>query len=358
MKKIRIAVVGLRHGMSHAHILEKNPRATVTALVDLDKDMLASAIEGRQATWAGFSDLGRMLEARVADAAVIAVPTAAHVQVARSCLSAGLHVLLEKPLCRTDEEAESLGDVVKASGKVFQVGYEVRSSPLHRSIMEHIRRGDLGEVTNVWWNQHTDQTKAAYKGWRALRSNMGGALFDCSPHFLDIIEQWAGAPVQRLSALGNVRGKTGPSPSDVLPESAAIALEYANGVRGTFNFGGVNVFGDDATFGVAGTTGCIRGNPNYAGSYELRAQSGRLVSQMVFDPKKTSSGHLGFSEQWEFFLDTVLEGAPNVCSFEDARQVHRMMKAIDRALTSGEEETLSLLQGNNGVPSARALAGV
>jgi predicted dehydrogenase len=218
----------------------------------------------------------------------------------------------------------------------MQIGYEVRSSPLHRSIMQHIAAGNLGEITSVWWNQHTDQGKAAYSGWRTDRANMGGALFDCSVHYLDIISQWAGAPLSRLVALGNRLGCTGPCPSDELPESAAVALEYVNGVRGTFNFGGRNSFNDDAIFGVAGTSGCIRGNPIGAGHYELRTHGGICVSDVRFDPALTSVGHLGFAEQWEFFLDSVFEGAPLVCSLDDGVRVHRMMRAIDRSLGTGE----------------------
>ena len=332
---LKVAVIGLRHGISHVTVLRGHSRACVTALVDLDPIALEKAARSCSGVTT-YTDVAEMAESGVADIAVIAVPTAAHATVAEICLKAGMHVLLEKPLCRTVEEAEFIQRAHTASGKILQVGYEVRSSPLHRSIMQHIANGDLGTVTNVWWNQYTDQGKPAYGGWRKNRADMGGALFDCSVHYLDLISQWAGAPLARLVALGNVSGQSGVCPVDRLPESAAISLDYANGVRGTFSFGGINSFNDDAIFGIAGTSGCIRGNPIGAGHYELRTDGGVRVSEVRFDPQLTSSGHLGFAEQWDFFLDSILEGTPNVCPFEDALTVHRMMMALDKSLGSNE----------------------
>jgi predicted dehydrogenase len=83
------------------------------------------------------------------------------------------------------------------------------------------------------------------------------------------------------------------------------------------------------------------GNPVFAGRYELRRDKGACVEQVVFDPAVTSSGHLGFAEQFASFVDTILQDAPNVCSFEDALQVHRTMSAIDQSLATGQIIDLS-----------------
>jgi len=336
---LRIAIIGLGHGASFLSLSHAHPRTELAAVVDQDPERLADAAseDGVRA----FSGVGEFLAASVADAAIIALPTPLHAEVSIACLDAGLHVLQEKPLCRTDEEAQAIGDAVARSGKAFQVGYEVRSSPLHQSIMKHVADGDLGTLTNIWYNQHTYQ-KTRPGEWRFERDNMGGKLFDCAVHYLDLLQQWAGAPTCRLVALGHRIGKTGPCEQE-LPQSASIALEYGNGVRGTYNFGAVNQFGDDASFGLAGTTGRILGNPwlpDRAGSYELRVDRGIRRSEVVFDGNLTSRGHLGFSEQFDNFVQTVLDGAQNVCPVEDAIASHKQMVALDRSLATGEVITL------------------
>jgi len=336
---LRIAIIGLGHGASYRSLSRSHPRTELAAVVDQDPERLAKAAsaDGVQ----GFSGVEELLDASVAEVAIIALPTPLHAEVSIACLDAGLHVLQEKPLCRTDAEAQAIGDAVARSGKVFQVGYEVRSSPLHQSIMKHVADGDLGTLTNIWYNQHTYQ-KSLPGDWRSERDNMGGKLFDCAVHFLDLMQQWAGAPTCRLVALGNLAGKAGPCERE-LPQSASIATEYKNGVRGTYNFGAVNQFNDDASFGLAGTTGRIMGNPwlpEGAGSYELRLDRGVRKSQIVFDGNLTSRGHLGFSEQFDNFVKTVLDDAPNVCPVEDAIANHRQMVALDRSLATGEVITL------------------
>lgn len=331
---LKLCVAGLGHGRSYFQLAEAHPRVTLAALVDSNEQLLE-----READALGverFTSVEAMLAAGVADAAVLALPTPAHADTTTACLDAGLHVLQEKPLCATDDEAARIGAAVERSGRVFQVGYEVRSSDLHLAVMEHIARGDIGTVTNVWYNQHTLE-KAPEGNWRRSRDWMGGKLFDCAVHYFDVVQQWAGAPLVRLAAMGNLLGATGPCP-DCLPGSAAVAMEYANGVRGTFNFGEHNDCNDDASFGIVGTTGRIMGNPwlpEKAGSFELRTHQGRRRYNVVFDGKLCSTGHLGFREQFQNFVHAALDGGPNMCPFGDALAVHKMMRAIDRSLATG-----------------------
>ncbi len=337
---LRIAVVGLGHGTDYLPLAKGNARTQLVAVVDTDaaRREAAAAKYGAPA----FASLRDLLAAHVADAVALALPTPLHAETSIACLAAGLHVLQEKPLCRTDAEADAIAAAVARSGKVFQVGYEVRSSPLHQAMLRHVAAGDLGRLTNIWYNQHTYHKPGADR-WRDDRANMGGKLFDCAVHYLDLMQQWAGAPLVRVAALGHVVGQTGPCANE-LPDVAIIALEYANGVRGCYNFGQVNRFNDDASFGLAGTTGRVMGNPwlpSGAGSYELRTDGGVRVSHVVFDGKLTSPGHLGWREQFDHFVATVLDGAQNFCPIADAVGIHRQMRAIDRALATGTVVTLA-----------------
>jgi len=334
---LRMAIAGLKHGSNYLSHIRKHPDTELAAVVDVDSGLL----NARAAEYGvpGFSSIGELLSTNLADAAIVAVPTPFHAELSTACLEAGLHVLQEKPLCRNDAEAAEIGAAVKRSGLVFQVGYEVRSSALVRAVRSHIERGDLGGIVNVWYNMHTlDKHQMIAGHWQNDRSNMGGKLFDCAPHYLDVIGQWAGAPVVRVAAFGNKLSAAGPCGKG-LPESAVILLEYANGVRGTFNFSAVTRVNDDASFGVVGTTGRVAGNPwlpEGAGSYELRTEGGLFKGQIVVDGGKTSCGHLGFSEQFDKFVNAVLRGGPNACTFDEASALHRLMVAIDNSLATGQ----------------------
>lgn len=332
---LQVAVAGLGHGKSFLRVIEDHPRAELAGVMDTNAEILHEVTAAYDV--ATFSSLNEMLRAKGLDAAILALPTPLHAETSAACLEEGLHVLQEKPLCRTIEEAKRLSKAIADSGRVFQVGYEVRSSQLHGAIMRHLQQEELGTVTNVWYNQHTQQKRTEAE-WRSNRGDMGGKIFDCACHYLNLMEAWAGARCVRLVAFGNVLGKTGPCANE-LPQTAAIALEYENGVRGTYNFGEENDFEDDASFGIVGTTGRIMGNPfqpEGAGSYELRTDRGARRGTLVFDGDICSRGHLGFAEQVDRFVQTVLDDAPNACPFEAALSTHNTLEAIDRSLASGE----------------------
>jgi len=74
------------------------------------------------------------------DVASIVVPTEGHFEVARACLDAGVHILVEKPVTRTVEEAQKLVQLAKSKGRVFQVGHLERFNPAILAVREQITR--------------------------------------------------------------------------------------------------------------------------------------------------------------------------------------------------------------------------
>ncbi len=74
------------------------------------------------------------------DVASIVVPTEGHFEVARACLDAGVHILVEKPVTRTVEEAQELVQLAKSKGRVFQVGHLERFNPAILAVREQITR--------------------------------------------------------------------------------------------------------------------------------------------------------------------------------------------------------------------------
>jgi len=336
---LNIAILGLRHGASYLKEIARRPDTQVAALVDQNRELL-DALCAREGV-KGYETLEQLLAAEKPDVAIIALPTLFHAPATEACLAAGLHVLLEKPLCRDDDEAQRIATACTRSDKVVQVGYEVRSSELHQDILRVIASGEIGTLTNVWYNQfthaHYDRT-----AWRGTRSEMGGLLFDCAVHYFDLIKQWAGSPPHRIAAIGNQLGKTGPCADDLV-HSAAVALEYENGVRGNYSFCEECLSGSGAMFGLAGTRGTIIGDPYFpegAGSYEIRSFGGKVRRSVVLDGRFNSKGHLGFSEQFDNFIATLNGEKENVCTVDDAVLIHRMMCAIDASIATGEVVTL------------------
>ncbi len=205
MNKLRAAVIGAGYmGKFHAEKLVACEGAALAAVIDADAaraEEIGAALGAAHATdyraW-----LGKI------DAACIAVPTELHERVARDCLEAGVHVLIEKPLARTLAEADALLAAARAKGLVLQVGHLRRFNPAFRALAAQPGRALFIDIERL----------APFKG----RGTDVDVILDLMIHDLDLALALAKAPVAQVSACG----------FRVLTEAIDIAnarIEFADG---------------------------------------------------------------------------------------------------------------------------------
>jgi len=342
MEKIRYAVVGLHHGIGHVNVIPKNQKRQLVAICDRDEETLKNVKnyiqEKLNQSVAAFLSYEELLAWNDFEAIVIAVPPHLHAELAVKGIAAGKHVLLEKPMTLTLEQAHQIQQALqKTRNLVFQVGYEVRSSQLVRKIMEIISRGEIGQVVFVWWHMFLKTAEEKLPYWQKERKYGGGKLFDCLCHYMDILSLFAGASFERLTAYGTEVGKTGLNP-DRIPKVATVIFEYANGAKGNISLSEVTPTPENSLFGIVGTDGIIYGNPwspEGAGSLEAYTQGCLYREKITVSGSLASRGHLGFAEQHEAFQEAILNGKKVPCSFQDALEVLLMTLAVDRSLTTG-----------------------
>lgn len=339
-RKIRFGVAGLKHGQEHVNAILAHPRALLTACCDLDEDLFHSLKLPQEIHFTkNFDD---MICRNDLDAVVIALPTPLHAEYSIRSMEAGKHVLCEKPLAPTVMEGMRICEAIRRTKRNFQLGYEVRYSPFQQKILDICQKGEIGRVTNVWWNMFCERTNS---GWRNERKNLGGKLFDCGCHYYNLLETWAGAPVKRLCAFGNEIGKTGPN-ADGIPQTAIVMFEYANGVRGVFNLSDHCPNIQNSTCGVAGTNGKIEADPYYpdeAGSLDVHAQGGKFRYEIRIrgcHSSRFSGGHLGFYEQYDAFISSILDHAEVLVTAEQGIWITRILHGIDQSLSSGSVVSL------------------
>src|SRR5688572_503010 len=137
--RIRTAVIGLGHfGRFHAEKYARLPRSNLVAVVDANE---AQAQEtGRKLKAEPLTDF-RQLFGKV-DAVSVVVPTQYHYEVARACLEGGLHVLVEKPITETLEQADGLIRAAADHKRVLQVGHLQRFL-VQRLGADHVIRDPL-----------------------------------------------------------------------------------------------------------------------------------------------------------------------------------------------------------------------
>jgi predicted dehydrogenase len=182
---LRTAVIGVGHfGRFHAEKYARSPLATLVAIVDRDPARAREAAGRFRAE--GLDDY-RALFGRV-DAVSIAVPTSAHFEVAKACLENGIHVLIEKPVTETLEQADELIALADAKGLILQVGHLQRFFLERIAIDRFVDRPLYIESTRI----------APFKP----RGTDVGVTLDLMIHDIDLILALVKADVVSVDAVG------------------------------------------------------------------------------------------------------------------------------------------------------------
>lgn len=155
-----------------------------------------------------FNDMARAEAARDdgIDAVAIVTPNHMHAAPAIAFLKAGIHVICDKPLASTMEDAEALARAVEESGKLFILTHNYTGYPLVRQAREMVARGDLGDIRLVhveyvqdWLAEEASNKQA---DWRTdpARSGAGGCVGDIGTHAYNLAAYVSGLEIKSLSA--------------------------------------------------------------------------------------------------------------------------------------------------------------
>jgi predicted dehydrogenase len=184
-KPLRAAVIGAGYlGNFHAQKYAALDGATLEGVVDIDAQRAAAVAHAVGAR--AFTDY-RALLARI-DVASIVVPTELHYEVAKACLEAGVHILVEKPVTRTVQEAAELVEVAARRARVFQVGHLERFNPAILAVRDQITRPLFIESDRL----------AVFKP-RGIDVNV---VLDVMIHDIDLILSFARSEITAVRASG------------------------------------------------------------------------------------------------------------------------------------------------------------
>lgn len=184
MSALRMAVVGVGHlGKHHARLLATMPGVTLVGVADTNEaraaEIAASAGTTAFADWRSLPDV---------DAVTVATPTESHLAVAEGLLARGAHVLVEKPLARSIDEADRLIAAAAARGVQLAVGHTERFNPAVAAARAHLHAPRFIEAHRL--------------GTFPERSLDIDVVFDLMIHDLDLLLSIVGEPVVSVEAVG------------------------------------------------------------------------------------------------------------------------------------------------------------
>ncbi len=205
MSKLKVGVIGVGSlGQHHARVYSEIKDVELVGVADSDPQR-AGEIASKNKTRA-FSDYRELL--KQTQAVSVVVPTSLHYQVAKEVISAGNHLLLEKPITSKIAEAEELVALAEKKSVKLQVGHIERFNPAIRAASEHIHDPKFIECTRIapFVSRGTDVP----------------VVLDLMIHDIDIILSFVRSPLNNISAIG----------FNLVSEKEDIAnarLEFANG---------------------------------------------------------------------------------------------------------------------------------
>lgn len=374
--RLRVALIGHSFmGMAHAHAWQTAPR-----FFELGAEIDLAVVSGRDETGVrrfadrfGIPDIETDWRAAVArpdiDIVDICAPGRLHSEIALAAFAAGKHVLCEKPLANSVEEAEAMADAAEAANRAgirSMVGFSYRRTPALAYARQLIEAGRLGQIRHIRalylqdWIVDPDFPLV----WRLVKEEAGsGALGDLGAHIIDLTQYLTGHTVAGVSALTETFITTRPLPTassglaatagdergDVTVDDAAVVIARTDqGALATFEATRFATGRKNAMrIEINGSLGSLefdfeRLNELQFADASLPAAEGGFRRILVTEPEHPyieawwPAGHgLGydhtFVHQIKDFAEAIVQGNPPSPSFSDGLQVQRVLDAVERS---------------------------
>jgi predicted dehydrogenase len=224
-ERLKVGIIGggAITQVAHLPVLKKLKMIEVPAICDTDLPK-ARALADRFGVKDAFDDIEDLLRYEALDAVVICSPNHLHESHILAALSAGLHVLVEKPLAMTTASAQRIVRAAEKRQRVVMVGMNHRYRPDVQIVRSFVQGGELGNIESVRGSWHVFRPSRALLGWRQRRDQAGGgAMLDLGLSILDLGLWLGGNPVPvRVSASFDA-GRIGRWSSPAAPSSSARA---------------------------------------------------------------------------------------------------------------------------------------
>ena len=262
----------------------------------------------------------------------IVTPNHVHYPVAKAFAEAGIHVVCDKPLVHTSEQANDLVRTAEKSGVVFAVTYNYTGYPMVRQARQMVREGKLGTLRKVvaeynqgWLAQKLEDTGAKGAEWRTdpARSGAAGAIGDIGSHAENLVSTVTGLELSHLCA-----DLTTFVPGRQLDDDGNLLLRFEGGAKGILTCSQIEVGEEnDLRLRVYGETGSLtwhQENPNYLvyktldGPAQLLTRGSDYLCEAAKRATRLPTGH---PEAFiEAFANVYLGAAEAIRAKQDGRE--------------------------------------
>ncbi|MDD6308822.1 MAG: Gfo/Idh/MocA family oxidoreductase [Clostridia bacterium] len=348
---IKIAIIGVGNiAQYHLDAYQKNENAEIYALCDLDNEKLKKAGEKYGVTRL-YTDMHEMLALPEIDAVSVCTWNSQHAPCTIAALRAGKHVLCEKPMAKTAEEAMEMEKAAREAGKLLMIGFVRRFGNDCRVLCDFVHTDFFGEL---YYGKATYLRRDGNPGgWFSNREiSGGGPLIDLGVHVIDFVRYVMGNPrvvsvygatFQKLLDRPNIKSPkfyqgsfAGEKVCDV-EDLASAMIRFENGavlsVETSFS---LNIKENKGEIELFGTKGGAKISP----ALELFTEMNDYLVNVDFDQPTALTFDGLFENEIAHFVDCIQHGTACKSPAVDGVEIMKILSAIYESAQTGHEVIL------------------
>jgi len=316
---VKFALIGIGYiGQAHLSVLSQIKNAQLVAIVDSREEIGRKVAQENNANY--FKNIDELLKNLDVDCVDICVPTFAHAEIAIKSANAGKHILCEKPLTLSLQDADEMIKAVKANNVKAMTGHVLRFWPEYVKIKEMIDNGYLGKPLNAFCERLAVTPDWQVGAWNKCEKLSGGAALDLHIHDLDFLIWLFGKP-EIVKAQGML---TPENPKEGGFSHIFTTAMFKNGEAG-FAEGGWS-FKGAFPFTMVVRILCEKGTIEWAfragKNIEERGQAANIKIYCNDDSTETIEVKQAdpFFNEISYFVDCIENNKPiEIATFEDGR---------------------------------------
>ena len=341
-RTLKVGIVGCGEVTRFKHLLVTRdlPGIEMVALADRDDNQLRTVGEMFGIAHR-YRDIAAMLEHPGLDAIAVCVPAHSHTEVALAVMEAGKHLLVEKPLCLSLDDADRMRECAAKTNARTMVGHHMRWHRLIRKGRDALRKGALGKVESIRTVWNSPRIIHKNPQWRFRREDGGGVLVEVAVHCFDLWRFMLGSEVAEVYALSRHGNRD--------DEAISVSARMENGMLASAQLSEttpheieVDICGDGGRMRIdCGRFDGFEIIPAGAQPSEPMVRARRIANFMMELPggiagMRSGSDYMAsYKAEWMHFRDTINTNSDVGCTFDDGRRSLEVVLAAAQSANSG-----------------------
>lgn len=349
MGKLKVGVIGAGSiSQYHMEGYVSNSEVELVAICDLNEQRAREKADKYGASLV-YTDYKELLANPDIDAVSICTWNNTHAMISIDAIQAGKHVLCEKPLCRSVEEALAVQEAVRNSDRILQIGYVRRHGMNAHVLRKFVEAGDLGEI--YYAKASCLRRLGNPGGWFSdIERSGGGPLIDIGVHVIDLCWYMMGKPKVK-SVTGNAYNKLGNRKNienysfyqaadynaelNTVEDMANALIRFENGASLLVDVSfSLHAKEDELSMKIYGDKGGAEIEPQLTVVGEKHNTILNMTPQidhLSFEFEK------GFKTEVAHFIECCQQGKESICPVEDGVEMMKMLCGIYESSETGRE---------------------